>query len=392
VTITFLTTSDLTMVSNHNLAALAMEKVRDEASPIFGPPLKVKSPGTKFSTWMSCYPDDTRLVHMNIPGAHDAATWNYTHETQEALKDVTELAKMEVPPPDWLRCQERSILEMLEAGIRAFDLRFEQDVAHEQLVFWHGTALLSQTATVDNVMFGFYQWLDEHPTEVLFLSWMREGSHVNAAAVQRRMYNVLTSSAAKRYISPARDELGALGEVRGKIILLRRFDLDLLETSYEAVVPGIHFSPERWQDNGASIKIVYNQDRVNSSGDGTAYIEDHYGPETPPSSSLQENIDIKIVAVQSHLDAAASGQQPDGFYWSFASGKNVRHDVAITPASVAQGCKNTRGVNQHLLDYFKDKRGKRFGIVMFDFTNKPDELIPLFLSLMAPKREDDSFP
>ncbi len=129
---------------------------------------------------MSSYPDDTKLVHMNIPGAHDAATWNYTLE-----------AKLKVPPSDWLRCQEKSIGEMLESGIRAFDLRLEQDVAHVNLVFWLGTALLSQTASVDDMMFGFYQWLDEHPTEVLFLSWMREGSQVNAAAVQQRIYNTL---------------------------------------------------------------------------------------------------------------------------------------------------------------------------------------------------------
>ncbi|KAL8644623.1 MAG: hypothetical protein Q9210_007160 [Variospora velana] len=213
---------------------------------------------------------------------------------------------------------------------------------------------------------------------------MREGSHVNAAAVQQRMYNTLTSPATKQYISPARDELGTLGEVRGKIILLRRFDLDLLETSYESTVPGIHFSPERWQDNGASITIIYNEDRVNSSGDGTAHIEDYYGPETLPSSSLQENIDIKLGAVQSHLNQAANGEQPDALYWGFASGKNVRDDVAVTPALVAQGREGVRGVNNHLLDYFTGKEGKRFGIVMFDFINKPEELIPLFLSLNAP--------
>jgi len=144
----------------------------------------------------------------------------------------------------------------------------------------------------------------------------------------------LTSPAAKQYISPARGELGTLGDVIGKIVLLRRFDLDLLETSYESTVPGIHFSPERWEDNRASITVIYNEDRINGSGDGTAHIEDHYGPETLPSSSLQENIDVKLDAVQSHL---TNSEQPDPLYWGFASGKNVQHDVAVTPALIAQG-------------------------------------------------------
>ena len=364
-----------------------MDKVRHEASPIFGRPLEEHHARTGLSAWMSSYPDDTKVVHMNIPGAHDAATWNYTRQTQDALKNVTELAKLEVPPPEWLRCQEKSISEMLEAGIRAFDLRFDQDVSQEQLVFWHGTALLSQTATVDDVMFAFYEWLDEHPTEVLFLSWMREGSHVNAAAVQQRIYNALTSSAARQYISPVRGELGTLGEMRGKIILLRRFDLDLLQEIHESTIPGIHLSPKLWQDNAASIKIAYNNDRVNGDGEGAAYIEDYYGPETSPSSSLQENIAIKFDAVQSHLDAAASDDHPNGFCWGFASGKNVRHDTAVTPALVARGCEDVDGVNRRLLEYFGDKQGKRFGIVMFDFVNDPDELIPLFLSLRAPVRD-----
>ncbi len=39
------------MVTNRNLAALAMDKVRHEASPIFGPPLTAQSadPATKLS-------------------------------------------------------------------------------------------------------------------------------------------------------------------------------------------------------------------------------------------------------------------------------------------------------------------------------------------------------
>lgn len=139
---------------------------------------------------------------------------------------------------------------------------------------------------------------------------------MNAAAVQQRIYNTLTSPATKQYISPARDKLGTLGEVKGKIILLRRFDLDLLETSYESTVPSIHFSPERWQDNGASITIIYNEDRINSSGDGTAHIKDYYGPETFPSSSLQENIDIKLGTIQLHLNQAANSKQSDTLYWN----------------------------------------------------------------------------
>jgi 1-phosphatidylinositol phosphodiesterase len=63
------------------LAQLALQHVLSDASPIFGYYAKN---GTEASTWMKEYPDSTKPVHMNLPGAHDAQTWNYSFETQEA--------------------------------------------------------------------------------------------------------------------------------------------------------------------------------------------------------------------------------------------------------------------------------------------------------------------
>lgn len=160
---------------NHpsGLDSLALGKVLAEAKPIFG---QYTNTQTRTSTWMSNYPNDTKLVHMNIPGTHDTATWNYSVATQQSLKHVTDLVSDVNQPPEWFRCQDRSIIDMLDAGIRAFDLRYAQDVTNSTLVFWHGPALQSQTATVEDVLFGFYRWLDDHPSEVLFLSFQYEGN------------------------------------------------------------------------------------------------------------------------------------------------------------------------------------------------------------------------
>lgn len=95
-------------MATKQLSALAMDKIRHEASPIFGRPLEKHHARTGLSAWMSSYPDDTKLVHMNIPGAHDAATWNYTRQTQDALKNVTELAKLEVPHPNGFAARRKA--------------------------------------------------------------------------------------------------------------------------------------------------------------------------------------------------------------------------------------------------------------------------------------------
>lgn len=53
------------------LGDYALEKVLYQAAPVFGHYKNVQS---NTSTWMQAYPDDTQIVHMNLPGTHDADT------------------------------------------------------------------------------------------------------------------------------------------------------------------------------------------------------------------------------------------------------------------------------------------------------------------------------
>lgn len=363
--------------SRSSLADLALQKVLDDASPVFG---ISDDKHSSTAAWMKAYSNDTPLVHMNIPGTHDAATWNYSKATQQALRPVTDLANITEVDPSFYRCQDMSMVKMLDAGIRVFDLRYAYDVTKTTLVFWHGTALQSESATVDDILFGFFNWLDEHPSEALFLSFQHEGGN-NDYGTQMMLYNSLTSPAAKEYILQTRGTIGTLGEARGKITLLRRFDLDLLPPSYEASIPGLHFSPNNWTDNGANITLVYNQ----TTGE-TAYIEDYYQPQTPLGSSAEENIRWKVNATEAHLRKAADSH-PDSLFWSFASSTNTPNVPPDTPEIQALGNGTLTpkgGVNQQLVPFLKDMKGKRLGILMFDFFEQPEELVPLYLSLLPP--------
>lgn len=242
---------------------------------------------------MKAYSDATLIVHINIPGTHDADTWNYSLATQQSLDHVTALVNDTEFNPAAYRCQDRSIIDMLDDGIRAFDLRYAYDVTNTTLVFWHGPGLVSETATVDDVMYGYYQWLDDHPSEAIFLSFQYEGSTsqyaTDDAGVQLQLFNALSSPAARHYILQTTGSFGTLGQARGKITLLKRFDLDMLPTSYSDALPGVHFSPNNWTDNSPNITLVYN-----TTTGGTAYIEDYYQPLTPQGSSAEENIQWKV--------------------------------------------------------------------------------------------------
>lgn len=303
------------------LASLALDKVLEDAVPIFGDYVNEQSDA---SNWMAAYPDDTLLVHMNIPGAHDAATWNYSDATQKELKKVTNLVNSTLEfPSEGFRCQDESMAVMLRSGIRVFDLRYAFDPTNTSITFWHAPALLSETATLDRVLFGFYKWLDDHPSEALFLSFQYEPSphmgNADSKEVQIMLYQSLTDRAAKKYIRHGRDELGTLGDARGQITLLRRFDLNKISSECEKLIPGLHFSPDDWVVNGANTTLVYNSSPDAAGETGKAYIQDYYMPETAKDSSTADNIEAKMKAVIPHLHLAVQEQHKDDLFWHFMS-------------------------------------------------------------------------
>ena len=62
-------------------------------------------------------------------------------------------------------------------------------------------------------------------------------------------------------------QLGTLGEARGKLTLIQRFDYDLLPSHLTQRI-GIHVGPTKWTVNGKAIELIYNAE------DGqVAYIE-----------------------------------------------------------------------------------------------------------------------
>ncbi|EPE04051.1 plc-like phosphodiesterase [Ophiostoma piceae UAMH 11346] len=364
-----------------SLATLSLNKVLQDASPVFGS--YIKKTGAR-AEWMKRYPDHTKLVHMNIPGVHDSATWNYTQATQDKLLGVTNLGQAVVYDPRYFRCQDVSIVDALNSGIRAFDLRYALDVTNSSLVFFHAQALQSETATVEDVLFGFYQWLTDHPSETVMLSFQYEGSTMptaqNNAAVQLALYNLLTSPAARQFFVQTRGRLGTLGDARGKITLLRRFDLDQLPSSYEDALPGLHFSPNRWTDNGADIALQYN-----SANNLTAYVEDYYNPTTDIGSSAEENIRWKYNATTAHISKAIEPQYRNDLFWTWASSENVGNLPPDFPEIQALGNGTaytpSGGVNLQLVPFLKDLKGKRVGILMLDFFEQPSELLDTFLGL-----------
>ncbi|KAI1658226.1 PLC-like phosphodiesterase [Daldinia decipiens] len=368
------------------LGQLALQKVLQDSREVFG--VESNDSSRPYANWMSSVPDATPLAHLNIPGTHDAATWNYSQATQDALAYATRCDGGAGPAPAQVyRTQRLGAAAALDAGVRFFDLRFAFDPMDRDLVFWHGEALLSARAAVDDVLFAFYAWLEAHPSEAVLLSFQYEGGTKDGAefddAAKDRLRGALGSDAAERYVRRDSGRLGTVGESRGKIVLVRRFDMGGGE---DEVLPGLHLGPGQWPDNDRKgFELVYN-----STSNETAYVEDYYEPsDLGANSTVAENIQAKMGAVKAHLEKAAggavgtNGDGADSLFITFASGENDANVPHVFPQTMALGngteVTPDGGVNHQLVKLLREMRGSRLGVVVLDFFDEPAELVGLVL-------------
>ncbi|KAK4694771.1 1-phosphatidylinositol phosphodiesterase, partial [Phenoliferia sp. Uapishka_3] len=231
-----------------------------------------------------------KLELLGMTGKYSNEQWWRIGRDEE--REVSQIDEVEFWRLDLMRCQDQSIFESLNKGMRAFDLRYAYLPDNSSLGFYHADALMSPNTTLEDVFFGFYKWLDQHPSETLFVS-MQVASGINDARFQELTYQALNSPVALQYWVQTNATLGTLGEVRGKINLFARFDWADLPSQYDNRI-GLHFSPSQWIDNGASFSFVYNEELESS-----VYVEDLY-----------EFAEFGVVCVGTVADAEKLPYQP----------------------------------------------------------------------------------
>ena len=106
---------------------------------------------------------DTTLRQMVIPGTHDSATFNFSSSSDLAPDANSIYGAAKGVVADWGRTQSYNIYDMLNQGIRHFDLRI---LRHEgEFVNVHGLVGMS----VRDVLHQVRQFTDEHPQEPVIL-------------------------------------------------------------------------------------------------------------------------------------------------------------------------------------------------------------------------------
>lgn len=149
--------------------------------------------------WMSSLPDDASLAALSIPGTHDSG----------ALYE---------PVPGLAKAQDLTFQEQLENGARYFDVRC-RDV-DDAFYIYHGA--IDQNQKLAEVLATFDAFLSAHDGEAVIMSIKEEAAQSGETMPFDAAFQTYVAAEPSRWSLTA--DVPRLGDVRGKIVLLRRFD------------------------------------------------------------------------------------------------------------------------------------------------------------------------
>ena len=162
--------------------------------------------------WMKYVDGNKYLDELSIPGTHDSSTCSVDNDTEPQ----TSLAK----------CQQDYIPTQLLEGIRYFDIRLGKNDDKGDPGIDHGICYLLKKdggfMQLSDVIGYFKTFLNENPSEALIMLVSRGNDEATDESVTTAFANVMDNNSDLFYTS---SHVPTLNEVRGKIVLLRRFKL-----------------------------------------------------------------------------------------------------------------------------------------------------------------------
>ena len=173
---------------------------------------------TDLNRWMDFVDDSASLANLTIPGSHDSG------------------ARFE-PISGTAICQNLAIGDQLESGVRYLDIRLRQ--IDNALVVHHGA--IYQHLNFDDVLGQVVGFLRAHPSETVIMEVSSEYDPSNNTESYEQTFLRYVANPSYHDFWWRDGAIPTLGEVRGKIVLLRRF-------AGSAVAAG-GIDVTGWQDN-----------------------------------------------------------------------------------------------------------------------------------------------
>lgn len=202
-----------TMVSSMFLMPSGVAKV-GAASPHYG------------NDWMKHIASKTSLARLSIPGTHNSCSYNTSGLASRVSK-----------------CQNKTLNEQLNMGVRFLDIRCKFN--SDGFAIHHGDDYLNMN--FNQVLNECYKFLNSNSKECIIMSVKEEVSNSKGNSFQDQFKKYINNNSNKWYLGSS---IPTLGDVRGKIVLVRRFRGNL----------GIDASS--WKDDATfSYGNVYVQDK-----------------------------------------------------------------------------------------------------------------------------------
>lgn len=220
--------------------------------------------------WMKYVDNNKFLDELSIPGTHDSGTCSVDNDTE--------------PQSSQAKCQQDYIPTQLLEGVRYFDIRLGKG---ENPGIDHGACYLLKKdgnfMHLSDVIGYFNTFLSENPTEALIMLVSRGNDEATNESLTTALGKVFDENPDLFYTS---SRIPTLGEVRGKIVLLRRFGL--AGNSVSSHTWGLDLT--QWDDkiaahtDSTSMCLVRNErgfEAVGKTGDEEpyctkVYAQDHY--------------------------------------------------------------------------------------------------------------------
>jgi 1-phosphatidylinositol phosphodiesterase len=302
------------------------------------------------TSWMRYVPDDTSVMALSIPGTHNSCS----------IHGVLGVGKT----------QDLDLPDQLNAGIRFLDIRFTH---YQDNLCVHHDIICTERSYV-NVLTTCFNFLRQHPSETILMSVDHESRFddtlgkfapsqivcrlplADTASCRKNSRSFEDTFNAKTWeciediplfynftatppdsnsvaTSPALTSKTTLGDVRGKIVLLRRF-----EGSQE-----VGFDLSYWPEDQC------------------------FRSPTPPFYDVEDRYqnpgkDDKFDYVVDHIEKARHGD-PDELYITFSSA------VGLTARSYSNE------LNPRLNGYLAKSPPGRIGIIAMDYYQEPKELV-----------------
>lgn len=203
------------------------------------------------TNWMGETDALTPLSQLNIPGTHDCGT-KYVEKY-----------------PEKYRCQSLSVQEQMMIGVRYFDIRCNAGSKDKTQYIKHSMIACKNEQgnllTIDELIETGKKFLQDFPTETLIFQVRNEGRGSNDARICNHLGKYIVNGSLW-----SQNRIPCLGEVRGKIVLVRRFTAEKNEYRLSAENYGINLSS--WDSECSVKKGLHTFVHVNER----AWVQDRY--------------------------------------------------------------------------------------------------------------------